>query len=259
MTAPDLLLIERPSHDIVVFRLNRPEVRNALNLAVRIQLAEAITRFVADPDIRCLIVTGSDKVFASGADLAEMAEATSAEIAARNVQQYWRAIGDCQKPLIAAVEGYALGGGLELALCADIIVAGESARLGLPEVKVGILPGGGGTQRLARLAGSKRAMLLLMTGRMFSAPEALAMGVISEVAPTGQALPRALDIAREIAALAPIAIKEIKHVVKAGLDAPLDAALLLEQKAYEGLYDTSDQKEGMRAFLEKRKPKFEGK
>jgi enoyl-CoA hydratase len=256
---PDLLLIERPSDDIVVLRLNRPEVRNALNLAIRVELAEAITRFAADPAIRCLIVTGSDKAFASGADLSEMAEATPAEIKARNVQQYWRAISGCPKPMIAAVEGYALGGGLELALCADIIVAGEGARLGLPEVKVGILPGGGGTQRLARLAGAKRAILLLMTGRMFGATEALAMGVISDVAPTGQALPRAIEIAREIAALPPIAIKEIKRVVKAGLDVALDEALKLEQEAYEQLYATADQKEGMRAFLEKRKPKFEGK
>jgi enoyl-CoA hydratase len=255
----DLLLIERPSDDIVVLRLNRPEVRNALNLAIRVQLAEAITRFAADPAIRCLIVTGSDKAFASGADLSEMAEASPAEIKARNVQQYWRAISGCPKPMIAAVEGYALGGGLELALCADIIVAGEGARLGLPEVKVGILPGGGGTQRLARLVGAKRAMLLLMTGRIFGATEALAMGVISDMAPTGQALARAIEIAREIAALPPIAIKEIKRVVKAGLDVALDDALALEQEAYEQLYATADQKDGMRAFLEKRKPKFEGR
>ena len=153
-----------------------PEVRNALNLEIRVQLAEAITRFAADPDIRCLIVTGSDKAFASGADLSEMAEASAADIKARNVQQYWRAISDCGKPLIAAVEGYALGGGLELALCADIIVAGEGARLGLPEVKVGILPGGGGTQRLARLVGAKRALLPLMTGRMFNAAEGFGDG-----------------------------------------------------------------------------------
>lgn len=258
MIAPDELLIERPSNGIVVFKLNRPAVRNALNLEVRRRLADAVARCGADPDIRCLIVTGTDKVFASGADLSEMAEATAAEVMARNVQQYWRTIAECPKPLIAAIEGYALGGGLELALCADIIVAGDGARLGLPEVKVGILPGGGGTQKLARLVGVKRAMLLLMTGRPFSAAEALAMGVISEVAPAGQALPRALEIAVEIAALAPLAVGKIKEVVNAGLDAPLEAALLLEQKAYELLYATYDQKEGMRAFLEKRKPKFRG-
>lgn len=256
---PDELLIERSSSGIVVFRLNRPHVRNALNLAIRIQLAEAITRFAADPATRCLVVTGSDKVFASGADLSEMAEATPEEVKERNVQQYWRAISDCPKPLIAAIEGYALGGGLELALCADIIVAGEDARLGLPEVKVGILPGGGGTQRLARLVGLKRAMLLLLTGRMFGAADALAMGVISEMVPAGQALPRALEIAAEIAAMPPIAVAQIKRVVNEGVNRPLDAALLMEQRAYEALYATADQKEGMCAFLEKRKPKFVGK
>lgn len=259
MTAPDLLLIERPSDDIVVLRLNRPQVRNALNLELRIRLADEVTRFAADPAIRCLIVTGSDKIFASGADISEMVEAGPVEFMARNLQKYWRTISECPKPLIVAIEGYALGGGLELALCADIIVAGEGARLGLPEVKIGILPGGGGTQKLARLVGRHRAMLLLMTGRMFSASEALVMGVISDVAPTGEALPRAIEIAREIAAVAPIAVMQIKEIVNAGLNAPLETALMLERKALMLQFATSDQKEGMRAFLEKRKPKFEGK
>jgi len=259
MTASETLLIERPSNDIAVLRLNRPQVRNALNLDLRTRLADEITRFGADPEIRCLIVTGSDVAFAAGADIGEMAGAGPVEVMARNVQKYWRAITEGPKPLIAAVEGFALGGGLELALCADIIVAGESAKLGLPEVKVGILPGGGGTQKLARLIGSKRAMLLLMTGRMFSAAEAFSMGVVSEVAPTGQALARALEIAREIAALPPISIQQIKEIVNAGLNAPLDTALMLERKAFQLQFATSDQKEGMRAFMEKRKPKFEGK
>ena len=259
MTAPDSLLIERPSDDVVVFRINRPQVRNALNLEVRVRLADEITRFGADETVRCLIVTGSDAAFAAGADIGEMAEAGPVEVMARNVQKYWRAISDCPKPLIAAVEGFALGGGLELALCADIIVAGEGARLGLPEVKVGILPGGGGTQKLARLIGGKRAMLLLLTGRMFSAAEAASMGVISEIAPTGQALARAIEIAREIAAMPPISVMQIKEIVNAGLNAPLDTALMLERKAFQLQFATGDQKEGMRAFMEKRKPKFEGK
>jgi len=259
MTAPDTLLIERPSTDIVVFRINRPQVRNALNLEVRVRLADEITRFGADPEIRCLIVTGSEAAFAAGADIGEMAQAGPVEVMARNVQKYWRAVTDCPKPLIAAVEGFALGGGLELALCADIIVAGEGARLGLPEVKVGILPGGGGTQKLARLVGAKRAMLLIMTGKMFSAAEALSMGVVSEVAPTGQALARAIAIAQEIAAMPPIALMQIKEIINAGLNAPLDTALMLERKAFQLQFATSDQKEGMQAFMEKRKPKFEGK
>jgi len=259
MTPPDSLLVEHPSDAIVVFRLNRPQVRNALNLEVRARLADEITRHAADEKIRCLIVTGSVAVFAAGADIGEMAEAGPVEVMARNVQKYWRTIMDCPKPVIAAIEGFALGGGLELALCADIIVAGEGARLGLPEVKLGILPGGGGTQKLARLVGRQRAMLLLMTGKMFSAAEALSMGVISEMAPTGQALARAIEIAREIAGMAPIAVMQIKEIVNAGLNAPLETALMLERKALLLQFATSDQKEGMRAFLEKRKPTFEGK
>src|SRR5476649_1731051 len=259
MTASDVLMVARPSNEIVVLRLNRPQVRNALNLDVRIRLADEISRHAADPAIRCLIVTGSDAAFAAGADIGEMAQAGPAEIMAANVKKYWRTIAECRKPFIVAIEGYALGGGFELALCGDIIVAGEGAKLGLPEVKLGILPGGGGTQRLARLVGSKRAMLLLMTGRMFSATEALAMGVISEVAPTGQALPRALEIAAEIAAIPPVAVMQIKEIVNAGLNAPLDVALVLERKAFALQFATRDQKECMAAFLEKRKPKFEGK
>lgn len=258
MTA-EVLLVERPSDDIVVLRINRPQVRNALNLDVRIKLSSEVTRAAADPAVRCLIVTGSEAAFAAGADIAEMAEAGPVEVMARNVQQYWRAITDCPKPVIAAVEGFALGGGLELALCADIIVAGESAKFGLPEVKVGILPGGGGTQKLARLAGSKRALLLMLTGRMFGPAEALSMGVISEIAATGQALPRAIEIAREIAAMPPVSLQQIKEIVHAGLNAPLETALMLERKAFQLQFATRDQKEGMRAFLEKRKPTFEGK
>jgi enoyl-CoA hydratase/carnithine racemase len=259
MTGPDPLLVEHPSDDIIVLRLNRPAVRNALNLPVRVRLADEITRYGQDPKARCLIITGSDTVFAAGADIAEMAEAGPIEIMARNIQQYWRTIMDCPKPVIAAVEGFALGGGLELALCADIIVAGDSAKLGLPEVKLGILAGGGGTQKLARLVGRQRAMLLLMTGRMFGAAEAFNMGIVGEVAPAGQALARALETAKEIAAMPPISIQQIKEIVNAGLNAPLETALMLERKALQLQFATRDQKEGMKAFLEKRKPVYEGK
>ncbi len=259
MTGTDVLLVEHPSDDIVVLRINRPQARNALNQAVRTQLADEIARYGTEPKARCLIITGSDTVFAAGADIAEMAGAGPIEVMARNTQQYWRTIMDCPKPVIAAIEGFALGGGLELALCADIIIAGEGAKLGLPEVKLGILAGGGGTQKLARLVGLKRAMLLLMTGRMFGASEAVAMGVASEAAPTGQALTRALELAREIAAMPPISIQQIKEIVNAGVNAPLDTALMLERKAFQLQFATSDQKEGMKAFLDKRKPNYQGK
>ena len=259
MATQEQVIVERPSGDIVVLKINRPQVRNALNLEVRTRLADEVARCGADETVRCIVITGSDTVFAAGADIGEMADAGPVEVMSRNVQKYWRVLTECPKPLIAAVEGFALGGGLELALCADIIVAGEGAKLGLPEVKVGILPGGGGTQKLARLVGRQRAMLLIMTGRMFGAAEALSMGVVSEIAPAGQALARALDIAREIAAMPPISIMQIKEIVNAGLNAPLETALMLERKAFQLQFATRDQKEGMQAFLEKRKPKFEGK
>ena len=259
MNTQDQVIVERPSGDIVVLKINRPQVRNALNLDVRTRLADEVARSGADETVRCIVITGSETVFAAGADIGEMADAGPVEVMSRNVQKYWRVLTDCPKPLIAAVEGFALGGGLELALCADIIVAGEGAKLGLPEVKVGILPGGGGTQKLARLVGRQRAMLLIMTGRMFGAAEALSMGVVSEIAPAGQALARALEIAREIAAMPPISIMQIKEIVNAGLNAPLETALMLERKAFQLQFATRDQKEGMQAFLEKRKPKFEGK
>ncbi|MDP1911062.1 MAG: enoyl-CoA hydratase-related protein [Hyphomicrobium sp.] len=259
MTATDVLLVEHPSDDIVVLRLNRPQVRNALNLQVRRQLADEVQRYGADAKTRCLVITGSDTAFAAGADISEMAGDGPVEVMVRNVQQYGQTIMNCPKPVIASVEGFALGGGLELALCADIIVAGDGAKLAFPEVKLGILAGGGGTQKLARLVGRQRAMLLLMTGRMFSAAEALAMGVVGEVVPAGQALTRTLELAREIAAMPPISIQQIKEIVNAGLNAPLETALMLERKAFQLQFATSDQKEGMKAFLEKRKPTYEGK
>ncbi len=259
MNTQDQVIVERPSSDIVVLRINRPQVRNALNLDVRTRLADEVAKSGADLTVRCIVITGSDTVFAAGADIGEMADAGPVEVMSRNVQKYWRVLTECPKPLLAAVEGFALGGGLELALCADIIVAGEGAKLGLPEVKVGILPGGGGTQKLARLVGRQRAMLLMMTGRMFGAAEALSMGVVSEIAPAGQAFARALEIAREIAAMPPISVMQIKEIVNAGLNAPLETALMLERKAFQLQFATRDQKEGMQAFLEKRKPKFEGK
>jgi len=259
MTDPDPLIVERPSEAVTLLRLNRPQVRNALNLPLRKRLAEEVSNAVANPAVRAIVLTGNEQAFAAGADIGEMADAGPIDIMVRNVQQYYRVVAECPKPVIVAIEGFALGGGLELALCADVIVAADGARLGLPEVKIGILPGGGGTQRLSRLVGRSRAMLLLMTGRMFGAQEAFAMGVASELTPKGEALKRALEIAEEIAAMPPISVQQIKEIVNEGLNAPLDTALMLERKAYLLQYATADQKEGMRAFLDKRKPKFEGK
>ena len=251
------VILERPEERIAVIRLNRPQARNALSGGVRGQLAQHFTELGADDATRAIILTGGDKIFAAGADLKDMVERTPVEMMTRG--NLWRPIAECPKPVIAAVNGYALGGGCELAMHADIIIAGESAQFGQPEVKVGIMPGAGGTQRLVRAVGKFKAMKILLTGEAVSARDALAMGLASEVVPDGEVFDRALAVARTIAALPPLAILQIKEAVLAGEDSSLEAGLLLERKAFQLLFATHDQKEGMRAFLDKRKPEFEGR
>ena len=253
------VLLEKPAEGIAVVRLNRPEVRNALNLTVRELLAKHFTDLGNDEATRCIILTGSDKVFAAGADIREMVDRTAIEIMARRAEHLWEPIASCPKPVIAAVNGYALGGGCELAMQADIIVAGEGASFGQPEVRVGIMPGAGGTQRLTRAVGKFRAMRMLLTGEPVAAREALAMGLVSDVVADGEVFETALGIARTIVSMPPVAVMQIKEVVLAGQDASLETAMMLERKAFQLLFATSDQKEGMRAFMEKRKPEFHGR
>ena len=251
------VLLEHPEDHIAVIRLNRPQARNALNLVVRETLARHFAELGDDETTRCIILTGSDTIFAAGADLRDMVERTPVDMMAR--RNLWQPIANCPKPVIAAVNGYALGGGCELAMHADIIIAGEGASFGQPEVRVGIMPGAGGTQRLVRAVGKFKAMKILMTGEPVSARDAFTMGLASEVVPDAEVFPRALAIARTIAALPPLAIMAIKEAVLAGEDSSLEAGLQLERKAFQLLFATADQKEGMRAFLEKRKPEFEGR
>jgi enoyl-CoA hydratase/carnithine racemase len=251
------VLLERPVDGVAVVRLNRPEVRNALNLAVRELLAKHFADLGNDEATRCIILTGGDKVFAAGADIRDMVDRTPIEIMAR--RDLWEPIASCPKPVIAAVNGYALGGGCELAMHADIIVAGEGASFGQPEVRVGIMPGAGGTQRLTRAVGKFRAMRMLLTGEPVAARDALAMGLVSDVVADGEVFDTALRIAKTIASMPPLAVMQIKEVVRAGQDASLEAAMMLERKAFQLLFATGDQKEGMRAFLEKRKPEFKGR
>ena len=253
------VLREQAGEGIAVVRINRPEVRNALNLAVREQLADHFTALASDEGTRCIIITGGEKVFAAGADLRDMVERTPVELITRRSERLWAPIASCPKPVIAAVNGYALGGGCELAMLADIIVAGEGASFGQPEVRVGIMPGAGGTQRLTRAVGKFRAMRMLLTGEPVTARDALAMGLVSDVVPDGEVLETALRIAKTIAAMPPLAILQIKEAVLAGQDASLETAIALERKAFQLLFSTNDQKEGMRAFLEKRKPEFHGR
>ena len=251
------VLLEKPADVIAVVRLNRPEVRNALNLVVRELLAKHFFDLGNDEATRCIILTGGDKVFAGGADIRDMVDRTPLEIMAR--RDLWKPIAACPKPVIAAVNGYAVGGGCELAMQADIIVAGEGASFGQPEVRIGIMPGAGGTQRLTRAVGKFRAMRMLLTGEPVTARDALAMGLVSEVVADGEVFETALRIAKTIASMPPVAVMQIKEVTLAGQDASLEAAMMLERKAFQLLFSTTDQKEGMRAFLEKRKPEFRGR
>lgn len=254
-----LVLVERPQDFVALVRLNRPEARNALSVPLRQELAEAFTALAADPAIRVAVLTGDARAFAAGADLAEMAEMDVQGAMARPVPALSAPIEKFPKPLVAAIEGFCLGGGLEIALMADILVAADGAKLGLPEIRVGVLPGNGGTQRLPRLVGRPAAMLMLLTGEPVDAARALAMGLVSEVTPQGQALARALEIAGRIAAMPPIAALLIKELVTQGAEASLPAAQSMERRAMALLFATEDRQEGVAAFLEKRQPAFRGR
>lgn len=253
------VVLENPEPGVAVVRLNRPEVKNALNVAARQLLADYFTRLGTDPDTRCIVLTGGESVFAAGADIRDMADRSAMEMMLRNTHLLWRAIAVCPKPVIAAVNGYAWGGGCELAMHADIIIAGESASFCQPEIKVGIMPGAGGTQRLTRAVGKFQAMKMCLTGQPVSARDALAMGLASEVVADAQVMETALKMAKAIAAMPPLAAMQIKEAVLAGQDASLETGLMLERKAFQLLFASQDQKEGMRAFLEKRKPEYQGR
>ena len=253
------VLLDFPEEGIALIKLNRPEVKNALNSSVRQQLAEHFSRIGQDPGVRCIVLTGGDNFFAAGADIADMVKQGAIDMVLRQTQLLWGAIANCPKPVIAAVNGYAWGGGCELAMHADIIIAGEGASFCQPEIKVGIMPGAGGTQRLTRAIGKFQAMKMVLTGQPVSAREALAMGLASEVVPDGETIATALKMAKSIARMPPIAVTQIKEVLLAGQDASLATGLMLERKAFQLLFDSHDQKEGMLAFLEKRKPDFQGR
>ncbi|WP_108485503.1 enoyl-CoA hydratase-related protein [Oceaniglobus ichthyenteri] len=255
----DLVLETRPFDGVVLLTINRPEARNALNTALRHELTDKIGALGRDDSVRCIVMTGDNKAFMAGADIKEMLPKGTAEITQSNVRRLWAIIADLPKPLIAAVNGVAFGGGCELAMHADIIVAGEGAKFGQPEVTVGVMPGGGGTQRLLRAVGKFKTMKMVLTGEPVSGRDAFEMGLASEVVADDTVLPRALEIAQRIAALPPLAVRRIKEVVLAGEDTSLAAGLMLERRTFDTLFDTADKVEGMTAFAEKRPPKFTGR
>lgn len=252
----DLLLEERPVAGVVVLRLHRPAVLNALNLALRQALAEHVTRLDADPAVRVIVLAGSERAFCAGADLNEYVDATPEDIIGREMGRLWDAISGCRKPVIAAVRGHALGGGCELAMHADVIIAGEGARFGQPEVLIGLMPGGGATQRLTRAVGKFRAMKLLLGGSSFGAAEALAMGLVSEVVPDTEVETRALELAGDWARGPQQALRFIKEAVLAGMNTSLEQGVQLERKSFQLLFATADKSEGIRARLEKRPARF---
>jgi enoyl-CoA hydratase len=257
MTQDSTILIEEyPSSGVVLLRLYRPCVLNALNLALRRTLAETFTRLDADPDVRVIVLAGSERAFCAGADLNEYVDATPPEIIARQMDKLWKAISNCSKPVVCAVRGYALGGGCELAMHADIIIAGEGARFGQPEVLIGLMPGGGATQRLTRAIGKFRAMKLLLTGATFGATEALAMGLISEVVPDANVEAHAITLAIGLAKGPQQALRFIKEAVIEGMSLPLDQGLQFERKSFQLLFSTNEKTEGIRARLEKRSANF---
>lgn len=244
---------------IAIVKINRPEAKNALNGEVRKQLAQIFSELSFNDEINAVVLTGGDEVFAAGADLKEMATATSTEMLLRHTERYWNAISQCPKPVIAAVNGYALGGGCELAMHADIIIAGKSAVFGQPEIKVGLMPGAGGTQRLFRAVGKFHAMRMIMTGAMVKAEEAYIIGLVSQVTEDDQTIPTAIQMAQSLAKMPPIALQQIKEVALMSEDVPLNVGLTLERKAFQLLFSTEDKNEGVQAFIEKRKPSYQGK
>jgi enoyl-CoA hydratase len=249
--------VEKP---IATVKLSRPDALNALNAKMAQELVVALDLLDADDDVNCVVLSGSDKVFCAGADVKEMAKMSADAMSrADPLRPVWERVWRFRKPIIAALSGYALGGGLELAMCCDIIVASEGTKLGQPEVNIGIIPGGGGTQRLSRAVGKYKAMEMVLAGGMISAEEARALGLVNLVVPPGKYLDGAMRLASEIASKAPLAVRSAKQAVAASQESTLSEGLVLERRLFYELFGSEDKKEGMSAFLEKRKPNFTGK
>jgi enoyl-CoA hydratase/carnithine racemase len=223
------------------------------------ELAAALEGFDADPEVRCVVIAGSDEAFAAGADIKTLAERSLTETLHHPAASFWRRLAALKTPLVAAVSGWALGGGCELALSCDLVVASETAEFGQPEITLGIIPGGGGTQRLARVLGKQRAMDLVLTGRRIDAAEALEAGLVNVVAPKKRWLEEAMEMAQRVAKRPPIATRLAKQAIIAADETALSAGLEMERRLYELTMATEDRVEGMRAFIEKRKPDFKGR
>ena len=242
-----------------MLQLNDPETRNSLSSEMREGILAGLERFDADPEVRCVVLAGSDKIFASGADIRALAARALGEPSDASGAEFWRRIAAVRTPLVAAVSGYALGGGCELALACDMIVAADGATFGQPEINLGIIPGGGGSQRLARVLGKQRTMELVLTGRRFGAAEGQAVGLVNKVVPDDHWLEEAMALAATVAKQPPIASRLAKQAVLVAEETALSPGIENERRLYELAMATEDRVEGMTAFLEKREPKFEGR
>lgn len=258
MTDYATILVEH--HDAVTLvTLNRPQALNALNSQVLADLIAAFAAYDADPAQRCLVLTGSERAFAAGADIKEMADQDFAAMYASDYFAGWERVTSTRKPWIAAVAGFALGGGCEVAMMADILIAADSAKFGQPEIKLGVTPGMGGSQRLAAAIGKVKAMEMCLTGRMMNALEAEGAGLVARVVPAADLVPEALKLAAEIAAMPPLAAIAVKEQVNAAGELPLTQGIRFERRLFHGLFGTADQKEGMTAFVEKRPGQWTGR
>jgi enoyl-CoA hydratase len=247
------------AEQVALIKLNRPKELNALNLQLMQEIKHALATFDADENIRCIIITGNERAFAAGADIKQMESRTAIDMLIIDQFETWDQIRKTKKPIIAAVSGFALGGGCELAMTCDMIVASESAKFGQPEIKIGIMPGAGGTQRLTKAVGKALAMEMVLTGKFISAEEAMKAGLINRIVPEEIYLDEAVKLAKEICAQSPIAVRLAKESVLKAFDTGLQEGLYFERKNFYMCFASEDQKEGMNAFVEKRTPIFNGK
>jgi enoyl-CoA hydratase len=253
------ILVERRER-VGLIRLNRPQALNALSDSLMDEMGAALLQFDGDDGIGAIVVTGNDKAFAAGADIGAMKDWSYMDVFKSDfITRNWETLRRVRKPVVAAVAGFALGGGCELAMMCDIVVAADSAKFGQPEIKLGIIPGAGGTQRLPRAVGKAKAMDLVLTGRMMDAAEAERAGLVSRVVPAAQLLDEAFDIANQLAALSLPAVLMAKEAVNRAYETPLAEGLLFERRLFHSLFATADQKEGMAAFAGKRKAQFRNK
>jgi enoyl-CoA hydratase len=254
----DNIIVE--THDKVgLIRLNRPQALNALNRALMRELALALDKFEADSAIACMVITGSDKAFAAGADIKEMADKQFVDVFLNDFCADWHRVAAARKPVIAAVAGFALGGGCELAMQCDLIIAADNAKFGQPEIKLGVIPGIGGTQRFTRAVGKAKAMDIMLTGRMMDVEEAERAGLVARIVPLASLLDEAVKVAETIAAMSLPSVLAAKEAVNRAFETSLAEGVRFERRVFHSLFATADQKEGMAAFIAKRPPKFENR